>query len=152
MEKLIEINLVELDIKAKSKEEAILSLAESLYKANRLNDKEEYVKCVMRREELSTTGIGFGVAIPHGKTDAVKVPSLCFGRCLEKLEWESLDEKPVEVIFLIAVPEKAAQDEHLRILAALSRKLMNEDFRDKISKIEDKEKLLELLEGIIENK
>lgn len=151
MKKLIEIDLVDLNIKAKDKKEAILSLAENLDRAERLNDKEEYVKCVIAREELSTTGIGFGVAIPHGKTDAVKVPSLCFGRCVEKLEWESLDEKPVEAIFLIAVPEKAAQDEHLKILAALARKLMNEEFREKILKIQDKEEIVKLLEGLINN-
>jgi len=151
MKKLIEIDLVDLNVKAKDKKEAILALAEHLDKAERLNDKAEYVKCVIAREELSTTGIGFGVAIPHGKTDAVKIPSLCFGRCTEKLDWQSLDENPVEAIFLIAVPEEAAKDEHLRILAALARKLMNEDFREELSKIQDKEEIVKLLEGLLNN-
>lgn len=151
MKKLIEIDLVDLNVKAKDKKEAILALAEHLDRAERLNDKEEYVKCVIAREELSTTGIGFGVAIPHGKTDAVKIPSLCFGRCTEKLDWQSLDENPVEAIFLIAVPEEAAKDEHLRILAALARKLMNEDFREELSKIQDKEEIVKLLEGLLNN-
>jgi fructose-specific phosphotransferase system IIA component len=150
MEKLIEVDLVDLNIKAKDKEEVILSLAETLDRTGRLNNKEEYVECVITREELSTTGIGFGVAIPHGKTNAVKVPSLCFGRCLEKIEWQSLDGQPVEGVFLIAVPEEAAHDEHLRILAALARKLMNEEFREKIFNIQDKEEILKLLDGLLD--
>ena len=149
MERLIDIELVDLKVKAKDKKEAILSLAEILDQAGRLNNKEEYVKSVLEREELSTTGVGFGVAIPHGKTNAVKVPSLCFGRCAEKLEWESLDDKPVEVIFLIAVPENSDQDEHLHILAALSRKLMDKAFVEKIFKIQDKEQIIKLLDGLL---
>ncbi|NMM65911.1 PTS transporter subunit EIIA [Clostridium sp. P21] len=151
MKKLIEIDLVDLNLKAKNKNEAIVALAEHLEKADRLNDKEEYVKCVLAREELSTTGIGFGVAIPHGKTDAVKVPSLCFGRCTEKLDWQSLDENSVESIFLIAVPEEAAKDEHLRILAALARKLMSEEFREELSRIQDKEQIIKLLDELLNN-
>lgn len=142
---IINKNLIKLNIKDKNKEEIIKILANIINDENRLNNYEEYIEEVLHRESLTTTGIGFGIAIPHGKCKAVDVPTVAVGRISTGVEWESLDGGPVQVVFLLAVPEEAASDQHLRILAALSRKLMNEEFRHELFNSDDEEKLLELL-------
>jgi len=150
MNTIINESLIDLSLSAGDKKAAITKLAEQIHQDARLNDFDAYIEEVFRREELSTTGIGFGVGIPHGKTDAVKVPTVAFGRSAEGIEWESLDEKPVHMVFLIAVPEAAASNAHLKILAALSRRLMKEDFRQELMNSKDESALLGQLNEIFE--
>lgn len=151
MNNIINKKLVKLDIDGNNKKEIIVELAKLIDEEGRLNSIDEYIEEVFKREELSTTGIGFGVAIPHGKTNAVKVPTVAFGRTKNGVEWQSLDGKPVHMIFLLAVPEKAASNAHLKILAALSRKLMDENFREELLTANSEEKLIESLETIFTN-
>ena len=146
---LINEKLIKLDIEKNKKEEIIRELAGLIDKENRLNDYEKYVSQVLDRENMTSTGIGFGIAIPHGKCSAVKIPTIAFGRLTGEVEWESLDDKPVQAVFLLAVPEEAASNEHLKILAALSRKLLDESFRENLLKINDKVHLLDLLSDVL---
>jgi fructose-specific phosphotransferase system IIA component len=150
MNKLIDRNLIKLDIKGRNKEDIIKELAELIDKENRLYDFNGYLQEVLNRENLSTTGIGFGIAIPHGKCKHVKIPTVAFGRIKEGVDWDSLDGKPVNMVFILAVPEESASNQHLKILAALSRKLMNENFRQEILEINNKDKLLNLLNDVFE--
>ncbi|PAB57864.1 PTS sugar transporter subunit IIA [Anaeromicrobium sediminis] len=145
MDKIIVKDLINLSLRAKDKENAIKEMASMMESCQRLNDKEEYIRVVMEREGLSTTGIGFGVGIPHGKSNSVNIPTLAFGRSREGIEWQSLDDKPVHMVFLIGVPESSASNEHLRILALLSRKLMDENFRKNLMEIENEDELLSIL-------
>ena len=145
---IINKNLMKLNLKSNTKEEIIKELASLIDKENRLNDYEKYVQEVLHRESLTTTGIGFGIAIPHGKSDAVKIPTVALGKVSEGVDWESLDGEPVKIIFLLAVPEEAASNQHLKILAALSRKLMNEEFIHELFNSTDKDRLLELLMNV----
>lgn len=148
MDSIIDQQLIKLNIDNNSKEEVIKELAQLMDNQGRLNSLDGFVEEVLKREELSTTGIGFGVAIPHGKTNAVKIPTVVFGRAEKGVEWQALDEKPVYMVFLLAVPKEAVSNVHLKILAALSRKLMNEDFRQNLLEINSKEKLIESLEDV----
>jgi len=148
MANIINKNLIKLNINNNSKDGVIKILAKLIKDENRLNNYDEYVEEVLHRESLTTTGIGYGIAIPHGKCKAVEVPTVAVGRISKGVEWESLDDNPVQVVFLLAVPEEAASDQHLRILAALSRKLMNEEFRHELFNSVDEEKLLELLSNV----
>lgn len=148
MEKIIDINLIDLNLNCTSKEAAIISMADLLDKSGRLNNKKEYIKEVIKREKLSSTGIGFGIGIPHGKSSAVKVASLVFGRINQGIEWQSLDGDPVNIVFLIAVPEKSP-NQHLRILASLSRKLMDQEFRKQLREIKNKEMVMEMLKAAV---
>lgn len=148
---IINKKLIKLNINGNSKKEIIVELAKLIDEQGRLNSIDEYIEEVLKREELSTTGIGFGVAIPHGKTNAVKVPTVAFGRIKDGVEWQSLDGEPVHIVFLLAVPEKAASNAHLKILAALSRKLMDENFREELLTVNSQEKLIETLETIFAN-
>ena len=150
MSDIINSNLIKLNIKKNSKEEIIKELACLINDEKKLNNYEDYVQDVLKRENLTTTGIGFGIAIPHGKSAAVKVPSVAVGRIDEGVEWDSLDGNPVKIVFQLAVPEEAASDQHLRILAALSRKLMDEEFIHELFNSTDKEGLLNLLTSVFD--
>lgn len=121
-----------LSLDASSKEGCIEKLTATLENKGVVHDKEVYYQSVIKREELGSTGIGFGVAIPHGKSTGVTKPGLAFGRLKQPIDWQSLDGNPVSVVFLIAVPEEQAGNEHLQILSSISRKLIHEEFRNKL--------------------
>jgi PTS system fructose-specific IIA component len=87
---------------------------------------------VWRREETYSTGIGFGVAIPHCKSSAVHASSIAFLRPAQPFLWAADDDEPVNMVILLAINDTAPGDEHLRIIAKLSRRLMHEEFRQKL--------------------
>ncbi|MGW1075827.1 fructose-specific PTS transporter subunit EIIC [Streptomyces sp. NPDC002537] len=120
------------ELAATSKEAAIREMAELLTASGKVTDVDGLVAAALAREELGTTGLGESIAIPHAKTDAVSGPVVGFARSAEGIEWGALDGTSARLIFMIAVPSAAAGDEHLRILATLSRKLMDSGFRDRL--------------------
>ncbi len=125
---LINEDLILMNLPATTKVEAIRLLAEKAAAAGRVNDVSAYQDAVMHREAEYSTGMGFGVAIPHGKTNAVNEPILMFAT-VKPMDWQSLDGEPIDMIFLIGVPADDASTIHLKILANLSRRLMKEPFR-----------------------
>lgn len=150
MSNLLNKNLVKLNINSSTRDEAIVELAELIEAEGRLVDYDEYIAEVFDRESKSTTGIGFGIAIPHGKSPAVKTPTIAFGRCKEGMEWDSLDGEPVKIIFLLAVPcDGDSCNDHLRILASISRKLLHEDFNNALHSIENEEELVNLINSVL---
>ena len=100
----------------------------------------------MERERLGVTGIGMQVAIPHGKSSAVRTPSLVFARCDAGVDFRAMDGSLANLIFLIAVPSEAG-DLHLRMLSQLARSLMHDGFRDKLLHAGTEEEVLDLLKG-----
>ena len=134
-----------LDIKPKSKAECIDILVNLMDKTGNLNNKEEYKKAILAREDLSTTGIGDGIAIPHGKTKAVKKASLAAAVCKDGVDYDSLDGMPAELFFMIAVPDNS-DNLHLEVLARLSTILMDEEFRNKLINCTDKDEFLKLID------
>lgn len=134
---------VNFDLKSSTKDEAIDELAEILYKDGKISDKGEFVKAVFKREEEFSTGIGMGIAIPHGKSKAVIEPSIVFGRSNRGIDYDSLDGKPAYLFFMIAVPEESS-DIHLRALSEISRKLMHEDIRKRLQKAESFEEFIDI--------
>ena len=136
---------INFDLKTTDKQAAISELANTFLTKGVVTNDSVYLEAVMKREEESTTGIGFGVAIPHGKSAAVAEPSLAFGRSQAGIQYDSMDGKPVHLMFLIAVPE-TSNDEHLRILTKLSRKLMHEDVRQKLMTVTDAEEIYQIFE------
>ncbi|TCW42468.1 PTS system IIA component (Fru family) [Thermohydrogenium kirishiense] len=145
---IINENLVILNLEAKDKESAILELAKQALKEDKITSVDDFAKSVFEREKTYTTGVGNGIAIPHGKSEAVKEAMIVFGKCSDGIEWESLDGKPVNIIFLLGVPDKNVSDIHLKILSQLSRKLMNEDFVESLKKAVTKDEILEALSDI----
>lgn len=136
---------VKVQLDAQDKEAAIRELAGLAAATGKVADAEELVQTALRREEQGTTGLGEEIAIPHAKTDAVTAPVVCFARSDEGIEWGSLDGTKARLVFMISVPEAAAGDEHLRILALLSRKLMDTDFRARLQAAPDEAAVLEVL-------
>ncbi|MBI0300194.1 PTS sugar transporter subunit IIA [Streptomyces sp. PRKS01-29] len=109
---------------ADGKDAAIREMAELLATTGKVTDTAELVRVAFAREDQGTTGLGEEIAIPHAKTDAVTAPVVGFARSPEGIEWGAPDGTKARLVFMIAVPEADAGDEHLRILALLSRKLM----------------------------
>lgn len=131
-----------------SKEAAIREMAEMPATTGNVRDVDELVRVALAREAQGTTGLGESIAIPHAKTDAVTRPTVGFARSAEGIEWGALDGTKARLVFMISVPEAAAGDEHLRILALLSRKLMDTGFRDRLRGAPDRAAVLEVLREI----
>ncbi|MER6845636.1 fructose-specific PTS transporter subunit EIIC [Streptomyces platensis] len=123
---------VRTELVADEKEAAIREMAALVAATGKVADADELVRVALAREAQGTTGLGEEIAIPHAKTDAVTAPVVGFARSADGIDWGSLDGTRARLVFLIAVPEAAAGDEHLRILALLSRKLMDADFRARL--------------------
>lgn len=134
-----------MDLGASTKEEAIGKLAGMLDSAGKLRSRQDYIRAVLDRESLTTTGVGMGIAIPHGKSAAVREAGIAFGKSDSGIEWASLDGEPVRLVFLLAVPEEAAGTQHLKILARLSRMLMDEGFRHDLMSATTPGKVLEVI-------
>ncbi|WP_026883244.1 PTS sugar transporter subunit IIA [Clostridium akagii] len=124
-------NRVVFELKAKTKDEVLNELIEVLVKDGKINDKDVFKKAVLAREEEFSTGIGMGIAIPHGKSNSVTEASIVFGLSKQGIDYQSMDEKPAHLFFLIAVPEESS-DVHLRALSEISRKLMHTETREGI--------------------
>lgn len=136
------------EVDATERDAAINELAALLARTGEVNDQAELVRVALAREEQGTTGLGEEIAIPHAKTDAVNAPLVGFTRSSEGIEWGSMDGTRARLIFMIAVPESAAGDEHLRILAQLSRKLMDSGFRERLQSAPDTAGILAVLAEI----
>ncbi|WP_432588042.1 fructose-specific PTS transporter subunit EIIC [Streptomyces sp. HD1123-B1] len=130
---------------AGGKDAAIRAMAALLTGTGQVTDADGLVTAALAREAQGTTGLGEEIAIPHAKTDAVTAPLVGFARSEEGVEWGAPDGTKARLIFMIAVPEAAAGDEHLRILALLSRKLMSPEFRERLLTAPDKPSILEVL-------
>lgn len=143
---LLTEDLMVLELEGKSRDTVMEELLQKLDDSGVLSDREQYRRDLYTREEHGSTGIGFGIAIPHGKSAGVSEPRVAFGRSSAGVDWDSIDGEPAKLIFMIAVPAEQAGDEHLKILQALSRKLMDESFRHSLLEAEDKATLQRLVE------
>lgn len=142
---LYHVNTVTLQVKGKTKDEVIEEMSSLLEKDGTLIDKAKFKKAIYEREEMSTTGMGMGIAIPHAKTSAVKVPRVAVGISKEGFDFASEDGKPAHMVFMIATSESGG-DLHLKTLAELSGKLMHEEFVDSLMNAKTKEEIIRLLE------
>ncbi len=113
---LLTKDTVILQLQSQSKADVIEELVSKLDQAGKLNDKAGFKDAILAREAQSTTGIGEGIAIPHGKSAAVKTPAIAFGRSKEGLDYEALDGQPSHLFFMIAASEGANQT-HLETLS-----------------------------------
>lgn len=129
-----------------SKNEAIDTAVDLMNNLNNIEDLEKFKKQVYRREEQGSTGVGEGVAIPHGKSKAVKEPGLAAITIPDGVEFDSLDGNPVNLLFLIAAPDSDS-NVHLQILARLSKMLMDENFISSLVKAKSKEEFLEIIDN-----
>ncbi|WP_273127702.1 PTS fructose transporter subunit IIABC [Bacillus weihaiensis] len=141
-------DFIDVQLKGNTRDEIIEDMIEKLYKSGRLSSKSDFTQAIIDREEQSSTGIGMNIAIPHGKSDAVVKPTVFFGIKQDGVDWKSLDGSEAKLIFMIAVPKSAQGDAHLKILQMLSRKLMDDDYRNQLLAVRTKEAAYELLREI----
>ena len=147
MEPIIAKEFIELGLQHDNKEDVIDHLAQLLVKEERINNLETYVDSVMKREAITSTAIGFDVAIPHGKSEAVVTPTIVFGRSDEGIVWNE-EGDVVKLVFLLAIPSQDTTNQHLRILAMLSRKLLDEGFIRALKEGHSDQAILGSLESI----
>src|SRR3989338_2384800 len=131
-------------IKANNKEGVIRELVDVLAKAEGIRNREDLVKTLLNRETLGSTGIGQGVGLPHGKTNAVKKLVAAFGICPQGVNFEALDGEPVYILFLLVAPEDSAGP-HLKALARISRLLKDKFFRESLKQLTDEKAILKLI-------
>jgi fructose PTS system EIIBC or EIIC component len=142
------VDLIDISLEGRQRDDVIDELIERFDAAGVLSSKEAYKQAILNREAQSSTGLGMNIAIPHGKSNAVKRPAVAFGIKRNGVDWSSLDGTDAKLIFMIAVPEQAAGDAHLKILQMLSRKLMDDGFREQLLKAKSKEEAYQLLEEV----
>ena len=146
---LLSKDAIKLNGIANSKQDAINKLVDLMAKNGNLTDKEKYTQVVLKREEEGSTGIGEGIAIPHGKTDAVSRPGLSAMVINNGVEFDSLDGKPAKLLFLIAAPN-TKDNVHLDVLSRLSTLLMDTEFRKSLMEAKTPEEFLRCID-IAEN-
>lgn len=142
---LLDPRSVSLDGAPKSKSEALDQIVALMAKSGKINDEEGYRRQVYAREEESTTGIGEGIAIPHGKCDAVDKPGLAAMVVKDGVEFDSLDGEPVTLMFLIAAPN-TEDNVHLDVLSKLSMMLMDEEFTTSLRTAKSPEEFLAVID------
>ena len=132
---------IESDMQSTTKADSIRELVALLKKAGAIADEHAVAEVILDREELGSTGIGEGIAVPHGKSGAVDKLVAAFGRSQRGVDFESMDNQPVHLFFLLVAPENVAGP-HLMALARISRLLKNRDFRRSLMDASDKDELL----------
>ena len=142
---LLDRRSVSLTAAPKTKSETLDMAVDLMVKSEKISDREAYRKQVYLREEESTTGIGEGIAIPHGKCDAVKKPGLAAMVIKNGVEFEALDDEPVTLLFLIAAPN-TEDNIHLDVLSKLSVMLMDEEFTESLRNASSVDEFIDIID------
>ena len=138
---------IEPNLKSNNKTDAIKELTALLKSTGTISDTESVAKVVLEREELGSTGIGDGIAVPHGKSDAVDKVVAAFGKSEKGIDFESeTDDVPVRLIFLLIAPT-GSSGPHLLALARISRLLRNKGFRERLIKAKSKSEILDIFKS-----
>lgn len=140
---LITKDMIFLECEFQCKNDVIKQISETLLKEKRIRNKESYIEDVKERERTESTALGFSFAIPHAKSETVIIPSLVFIRLKKEIDWS--EDEHAKNIFGIAVPNQGNNDIHLKILAKLSRKMIDSNFRKRLAESHTREEVLALL-------
>ncbi|PSW22140.1 PTS 2-O-a-mannosyl-D-glycerate transporter subunit IIABC [Photobacterium sanctipauli] len=143
-------SLISLQTSFESREAAIYALADKLDQQGKLHDKQAYLEAVFAREEQGPTALGEGLAVPHGKTDAVKEAGFAVATLKQDLKWKGIDEdedEDVNLVFLIAIPNAEAGSTHMHLLTELTTTLVDDDVREAVLNASTAEEVMALLDG-----
>jgi PTS system nitrogen regulatory IIA component len=133
-------------LQGESKEEIIKELVDSLEPGTVVTDREKVLQAVVEREKIMSTGIGDGIAIPHGKSDAVTRLAAALGIHKRGVDFEALDGEPAYVFFLLVSPANVSGP-HIKALARISRLLKNDDFKKRLISAADAAAIMRLIEA-----
>lgn len=148
---LLSIDSIEIGSSYKDKDELLKNAVKLMCRSGIINNEKEYLNSVLEREKESTTGVGNGIAIPHGRCKAVDKAGLAAIVLNKPVEYEALDNKPVELLFLIAAPEDKG-NVHLEILSKLAMMLMDQEFTFKLKNSRTAEEFIRAIDEAEENK
>lgn len=148
---LLDIKSIDLNASPANKRETLDAAVELMAKSGKITDKEAYKKLVYAREEESTTGVGEGIAIPHGKGACVAKPGLAAMVIKNGVDFEALDDEPVNILFLIAAPD-TKDNVHLDVLSKLSMMLLDEDFRNNLINAKDPQDFINIIDAADEER
>jgi fructose-specific phosphotransferase system IIA component len=140
-------DLIVFDLQASEKDGVIEELVDLVAGSNMVSDREMLLTDIRERENLVTTGVGYGVAFPHAKTRAVKGIVIAFGRSEAGIEFDAMDHKAVHLFFLIAAPEDAI-GAHLNVMARLSYLMKSEENRAKLLEVSSPGDVLALMDNV----
>jgi fructose-specific phosphotransferase system IIA component len=135
-------NLVATGLAGESKKEIIDAMIDLVASSPKVMDKEKVRKAIFEREEIMSTGVGNGFAIPHGKTDAVSDIVAAFAVTAEPIDYQSLDEKPVRLVFLLVGKDNLVGP-HIKLLSRISRLMNKEEFRKRLLDLSTPQAILE---------
>jgi len=144
---LLKEPLIDLDLKGRDKKQIIAELVELIAKSKKLTNKKAFFKIMVKREKLGSTGIGAGVAIPHGRAKEVKSFALVFARKKEGIDFGALDGEKTYLFFALASPENEIGG-HLKILSEISRMVKDKSTVELLKRIEDKKRVLKLISDL----
>ena len=146
---MINKECIDLQIKAKTKEDVILEMVKKLHTQGNITDVESFYQDVLEREKLSPTYVGSGIGLPHGRTSNVIFPAVCIGRLNSEVLWGDDEDEKVTMVLLIAVPGDDEDNTHLKILSKLARKLMHDDFVEHL-KTQDVDTIYITMKNVLE--
>lgn len=144
---VIDENLIALNLDVSTKGEMLTRLTDLLEEQGRLNDRKKFFDDVLWREEQGPTGIGMGVAIPHGKSSGVNRTSLAIGTSKNPIEWESLEDEAVTVAILFAVTDGDSNVLHIKLLQHVAMLLAHESFAEQLHAVKEPAEMLALLKS-----
>ncbi|MEC4566035.1 PTS fructose transporter subunit IIABC [Paenibacillus sp. CMAA1739] len=142
---IVTMDLINLDLEGTTQDAVIDEMIGALERTGAVSSVGDFKQAILDREKESSTGIGMNIAIPHGKSEAVLKPSVVFGVKRSGVDWKSLDGSEAKLIFMIAVPRNSKDNAHLKVLQMLSRKLMDDHFREALLAVTTKEDAYQLL-------
>lgn len=145
---VITTDLIFLDSEIDNQDDAIKHIVKTAEFVNYVKDSDNLYQAVKEREQEVPTAIGYDIAIPHGKTEAVVSPFIAFLRSKKAFRWTEKNEELVRLVFLIGVPKNGEGTMHLKFISQLSKKLLDEEFREKLLTETDKNKIYEQLSSI----
>jgi len=143
---LMREDLICLNLRVDNKKDGINKIVDLLAKAKGVTDRDKFLRSIMEREKLASTGVGEGVAIPHARTEATQEVVIAFARSEEGIDFDSLDKEPVHLIFMIAAPEKPAES-YLKALARISRLLGKKLFKDSLREAKSPQEVMEVIKA-----
>ncbi|MEM0913371.1 MAG: PTS sugar transporter subunit IIA [Planctomycetota bacterium] len=144
LSEIVQPECIAVPLPSPDKQAAVFALADLLLKHTPIADGDELKQAIWSRETTRTTGIGHGIAIPHGKCAGVDTLRMAIGRCETPVDFDSIDGKPVELIILLASPVDQTGP-HIQALAKVSRLLTDADFRDRVKAVETPTDLYDMI-------
>ncbi|MBW7572667.1 PTS sugar transporter subunit IIA [Caproiciproducens faecalis] len=145
---ILDSNIISVGLEADSKEDALRKMSQMLLENKNIDNVDQFVEDIFEREKIGVTGIGNGVAIPHGKSDSVKQVGIAIAVLKTPIKWETLDGKDVKTIFLFCVSnENDAAHDHLFLLSKIAKKIADDEFLAKINSAKTVDEVLACVGG-----